>query len=214
MRYFSSIICGLTLSLLAGHPTPALAALPQSEATPQPVSPSPVIDDMSAPIPLTLPAPPAQSTRPSLPGAPIANLKQAEKIIERFELLHQMAVAGLIDHALYERWAQQNGGAFLLLTMAPASQGLAAHTPRFEQVKQFLDEMAKDRADIAAVERNSLLDSLMQWNAARALPQNPPGEARARQAWLSLLDRLAAEELLPADQIAAEKAALALTAAP
>jgi len=178
-------------------------------------------DQPATQVPSALP-PPAPSPEPpvivhppvTLPSGPPISLKEAERIANRFRTLHQLATAGLIDPESYQHWARQNQGAFLLLTAPPPVDGLTAATPPYDQIADFLRNLKNERPEIADAERSALLDSLMPTTATRAMPRSLPTDAYGLQSWIALLDQIGSEGVLPADDVAAEKAALALAVGP
>jgi hypothetical protein len=153
---------------------------------------------------------PARAETPSA-TLPTVDFWAAERIVERFRLLHRLVGDTLLEPQRYEKWARDNQGAFLLLTAPPPLQGLSAKVPSYDSVASYLRAIKQERADIASAERTALLDSLMPTEGPRAAPVQPPRGTDLPR-WIELLDRLNQEKLLPAKAIATEKAALDVAA--
>jgi len=151
-------------------------------------------------------APPPPLVDASLP---MAEMWAAERVAERFITLHRLAVEGLIEPDLYDRWVQRNEGALLVMSAPPPVKGLAAKIPPYDQLADYLSHIKKDREDIAAAERAALLGTLMPSDGPRAAAMRPP-KPEDMPRWTALLDRVAAEGALPRYKVAGEKAVLKL----
>jgi len=155
------------------------------------------------------PAPAAASPVPARPMAATVDFRRAEMAAERFRILHQLAVDGLLPQSQYDSWAQQNAGAFLLYTAAPPFVGITRRPPSHADLAHFIQEtQTRKTPSVGEAERQALFHALMPMDGPRVTPAKPPAEAEALKKWYAFLDRVRDEGLLPANLIEAEKAAI------
>jgi hypothetical protein len=188
------------------------ASSPVISSSPLPLVQAPVINipKMAPPV-LAYPASPSSVATASLtvPQIGVVDFWQAERMAERYRVLHRLIADGLLSQAEYDTWANQNAGGFLLLTVAmPPIASASFQTPRYEDLVEFLKTINGQESRVAAAERAALLQLLMPTEGARALKTHPPAEKQALQKWISLLDGLRDDGLLPSASIEAEKAAI------
>lgn len=203
-----------TMSVLVGNADGSDAAMvsrtesaPADDAGKMPPRPK-VETPAAAPPTMLTPAP-----RPEAANLPVVELWAAERIADRFRTLHRLVGDDLLDADRYEAWTHENMGAFLLLTVPPPQKGLAAKIPPYDEVSGYLRSIRQDRPDIAAAERAALLGSLMPAGVPHGAAMQPPQKEEQLARWISLLDALSAEGVLPGHAVAAERAALILATA-
>ena len=136
------------------------------------------------------------------------DLWRAERVADRFRILHRLAAEGLLEPQRYNAWARQNAGAFLLTTAPPPVAGLSHQIPTYEQIVDFWRAADSHIPVVAAAERETLFELLMPIDGPRAPVVRPPLEGAGMQRWVALLDRIRDEALLPAESIEAEKMAM------
>ena len=136
------------------------------------------------------------------------DLWRAERVADRFRILHRLAADGLLESQRYNAWARQNAGAFLLTTAPPPVVGLSHQMPSYEQIVDFWRAADSHIPVVAAAERKTLVELLMPIDGPRAPVVRPPLEGAGIQRWFALLDRIRDEALLPAESIEAEKLAI------
>ena len=197
----------IALSVRTDAPPPASRQIIAS-APPAPLAP-PIV----ASAPPALPAAASHSflsepsVVPSMAGT--VDLQRARNAAERYRVLRQLVADGLVPRDWYTAWAQQNAGAFLLTTMAPPFAGVGNRPRSYQELAAFLRSVQaeKDRG-VAEAERQALFRALMPLDGARIPAQKPPADADGLRNWYAFLDRVRDEGLLPAQSIAAEKAAI------
>jgi uncharacterized protein YceK len=163
---------------------------------------------VSAPVALAMST--SSAPMPVIPAsAPTVDQRTAELTAERFKVLSRLAADGLLPQEAYETWAQQNAGAFLLTTAAPPLAGLGHKISRYEELAEFLKTIqAETNLKVAAVERETLLHTIMPMDGPRAPRVKPPADLDAAVSWFAFLDKVRDEGLLPAPWIESEKAAI------
>jgi len=184
-------------------PLPAPIAAATSLLPPPPPGASPT---SSPPSPVN---PATASPVPVRPMAATVDFKRAELAAERFRVLHQLAVDGLLPQSQYDAWALQNAGAFLLYTAAPPFAGITRRPPSHDDLAHFIQEtQTRKTPSVGEAERQALFHALMPMDGPRVTPAKPPAEAEALKKWYAFLDRVRDEGLLPANLIEAEKAVI------
>ncbi len=112
--------------------------------------------DLPAPLPVVasapLPPPPRGATAHSISAGPAASsaavpvdLRRAEHAAERYRVLRQLVADGLVPQDRYAAWAQQNEGAFLLTTAAPAFAGVGNKPRATRERPNFCDPSRRKR---------------------------------------------------------------------
>jgi hypothetical protein len=166
----------------------------------------------TAPVPMVastpIPAAPT-SAKPKQQAAGIFDFHRAEMAAARFRVLHRLMVEGQIPPSEYDLWADQNIGAFLLLTAPPPLISVSYKAPSYEDLSQFLQSAQADKnAKAGAAAREALLRALMPKGGARAEAASPPADLDALQRWIAFLDQLGTEGLVPVAWIETEETAI------
>ena len=200
-KYDSALEIALPPDPSLPAPLPVVASAPLAPPPPEPAALAPLAPSLP-------PAAPAHAYVMQSTAATV-DLRRAENAAERYRVLHRLVADGLVPEDRYTAWAQQNEGAFLLITEAPPLVAVGNKPPGYEELSAFLRSVgAEKNAKVAVAEREALFRVLMPMEGIRAQPQKPPADLDGLRKWYAFLDRVGEEGLVPAQSVEAEKTAI------